>query len=63
MAKEDKSLVEPIESVESAPKKTGEPCWNCDGNLDKESVCEKCGFDRKLVYNLDLEATKTKEKE
>lgn len=67
MAKEATPLVEPIESItdKKAPKKPETPgikCWNCEGTLNKKEVCPDCGFDRKLVYNLDLEAQKTKER-
>jgi hypothetical protein len=66
MAKDSTPLVEPIESIKEETKVTkhsGIPCWNCDGELDNDLICDKCGFDQKLVYNLDLEASKTKERE
>lgn len=59
---EKKSLVQPLESVDTVDEEALD-CWNCDGKLDSKEVCKKCGFDRKLVYNLDLEVQKTKERE
>ena len=38
-------------------------CWNCQTPLNKNFVCPKCGFDRKLVSNLRLEAKLREEKE
>lgn len=54
---EVKSPVAPLESTETSPvKESKEKCWNCEGSLDNEGICSKCGFDKKLLYNLNLEA-------
>lgn len=62
----DEGTVQPLESVDESPKsdnKTKELCWNCTSQgeknyLDKNGVCEVCGFDKNLLYNGDLEADK-----
>lgn len=56
---ETTSLVAPIESVESKEEIT-DPCWNCGDQL-VDNKCSKCGFDKSLIHNLDLEAKRTKE--
>lgn len=65
--KPPESPVAPVESSETAPSyeqtvspETGEACWNCDGRL-KNGVCNKCGFDKSLLHNLDLEAVRAAE--
>lgn len=65
MAKARES-VQPLESVDETPKKTGDKCWNC-ANHDKKSylvdgVCDTCGFDKNLIYNGNLEADKAAQK-
>lgn len=62
--------VQPLQSSPSAPaappeppKKTGEACWNCknhgeDNRLDKNGVCDVCGFDKGTLYNGNIEADK-----
>lgn len=54
--------VETQEQDESK-KKTGEACWNCknqgqDNRLDKDGVCETCGFEKDKLYNGNIEADK-----
>jgi hypothetical protein len=48
------SLVAPIESVEDVSGK--DTCWNCDGYLNSDGICKDCGFNKGLLYNLDIEA-------
>lgn len=50
------SQVAPVESVTVT-----DPCWNCGEQL-KDNKCKACGFDKSLVYNLDLEAEQAKER-
>lgn len=49
---EQESPVAPIESVKSE-----NPCWNCGSQMTGDR-CEECGFDKSLLYNLELEADK-----
>lgn len=53
------NAVAPVESVE---KKVTDPCWNCGAQLES-NVCSECGFDKSLVYNLELEAEKARQKQ
>lgn len=62
MVKEN-STVEPLETSAEAPAKKpkGELCWNClnqDENnpLDSDGKCDVCGFEKKLLYNGNIEA-------
>jgi hypothetical protein len=66
------TLVAPIESVKSVKeakevKEAGElnlnPCWNCGQALNSEDKCVDCGFDKGLLYNLDLEAEIARKKQ
>lgn len=56
--------VEPIESVDNAPTKSRELCWNCKNHdkknrLDVDGVCDVCGFEKDKLYNGNIEADKT----
>lgn len=57
-----KEPVQALKSVDEAPQKKGEKCWNC-ANHDKKNylvdgVCDTCGFDKNSLYNGNLEADK-----
>lgn len=61
------TVVAPIESVDTAPEpvkepviKITDPCWNCGQQLE-DKKCPKCGFDKTLLDNLDLEAARAVE--
>jgi hypothetical protein len=57
--KVEANLVAPIESVESKAEVSDDnACWNCGNKLDHKQVCSECGFDKSLLYNLELEAEK-----
>lgn len=53
----------PVLRDESETRRNSEDCWNCDGKLNASGKCPKCGFDKSLLYNLDLEAEKAIERE
>lgn len=56
-------VVAPIQSVES-PIKHSDLCWNCKKELDSDNIhCSHCGFDKSLIYNLDLEAARAVERQ
>lgn len=68
MAKKTSKLetLSPVAPIESVPitdstkvkieQPRGEKCWNCENYLDVKGKCSACGFDKSLIYNLDLEA-------
>lgn len=67
----NQDLVAPIESVNESPEVKTEihavveplnPCWNCKEHMTG-SVCQSCGFDKSLLFNLSLEAEKAVEKQ
>ncbi len=46
----------PFEHQEAGETTTAtDPCWNC-GNQLQSGRCDECGFDKSLIFNLDLEA-------
>jgi ribosomal protein L37E len=45
----------PVAPVESVETEATDPCWNCGKQLT-DGTCAACGFDKSLIYNLDLEA-------
>lgn len=51
-SEEAQTLVAPVQSVQA---EVTDPCWNCQEQL-VDSKCPACGFDKALIYNLDLEA-------
>jgi hypothetical protein len=55
------ALVEPLESIKSEPKKDYGQCFNCGDSLNSDYVCNKCGFDKKLMYNLNIANNKIEE--
>jgi hypothetical protein len=55
------TLVEPLESVKSKPKKSYGECLNCGKDLNSDYVCDNCGFDKKLLYNLNIANNKIEE--
>lgn len=63
------SPVAPVESADTAPevqkevpKTVDDPCWNCGKELH-DDICPECGFDKSLVYNLNLEAEKARQRQ
>jgi hypothetical protein len=53
----------PVLEEEVVVRPTTQECWNCknhgkSNSLDANGVCEECGFDKSILYNLDLEAEK-----
>jgi hypothetical protein len=48
------ALVEPLISVKSEPQIDHGQCYNCGNSLNSDYVCNKCGFDLKLMYNLNI---------
>jgi hypothetical protein len=52
------SPVAPIESVIST---ADNPCWNCHHQLYGDK-CDNCGFDKSMLYNLELEEKKANER-
>lgn len=57
----------PVSKEEVVEIPASQTCWNCN-NHGKQTklengVCPVCGFDKSLVYNLDLEAEKHAEKQ
>lgn len=68
MVKTNPSIVEPIESVHEtkvAPVKSTDPfdsCVNCKADLNKDLICDDCGYNLNLVYNLALETKKERER-
>lgn len=66
----DTDQVQPLESKNEKPAENkGETCWNCKNQdkrtknrLNADEVCETCGFDKKTLYNGELEADKAAQK-
>lgn len=67
----NQDLVAPIESVNESPEVKTEihavveplnPCWNCKEHMTG-SVCQSCGFDKSLIFNLNLESEKAADKQ
>ncbi len=62
--------VAPVESVEtetvkSEPVPVTDRCWNCynqgQENQLEDGKCAVCGFDKNLIYNLELEEQRARQ--
>lgn len=45
-----------------APARQKEACWNCKKDLDSDGNCSACGFEKSKLYNLGLEAERSRER-